>query len=209
MRVFLTGFAAFPGMPHNPSEKVARDLAARHWSQIDEMSACTLITSYGCVDAMAWAFIKGFAPRLCVHFGVDARATTLRVEQRAANILNPRLIDQDGRLPQSRLIDEGSPRHLYSRVNSGRLAGNLTQRGLPIDASSDAGAYLCNYLYYRSLQWSLKDQPRDVVFIHLPYPDDWRPLSNRDARRGHNLTYRQILASAQKTIHTLISTVSR
>ena len=45
----------------------------------------------------------------------------------------------------------------------------LRTAALPVEASSDAGDYLCNYAFYRALSDEASDRAsRPVAFLHLP-----------------------------------------
>ncbi|MGB6906255.1 MAG: hypothetical protein WBE04_03945, partial [Methyloceanibacter sp.] len=43
------------------------------------------------------------------------------------------------------------------------------QKGVPAATSRSAGTYLCNFLYYLSLDWAARQgTPCDACFVHVP-----------------------------------------
>ena len=204
-RVFVTGFSAFPGMPDNPSERIVRSLGDRRWPPGIEFGGCTLTTSYGSVDYVASAFLSGFNPDLAVHIGVAESATRLRVERFGRNYQDTGLVDFDGIRPPASLIDPQGPDVRQTGYPVERLVDILRRRGVPVDLSDDAGGYVCNYLYYRSLQWGAEETGTDAVFIHIPYPADWRPTAGwQPVGPAHRLTYRAIKQATETTILALM-----
>lgn len=91
---------------------------------------------------------------LCVHFGVDSKATTFRLEQCAYNEATFRVPDRAGWQPAQHLIEPalGLAHCLRTRLDVGALRERLAERGHPVEVSQDAGRYLCNWVYFRSLQ---------------------------------------------------------
>ena len=79
------------------------------------------------------------------------------------------------------------------------LARHLRTQDLPAGTSRSAGAYLCNFLYYLSLDWArAQGAPCDVTFVHLPPgPRQGGPLSEAELLRGAELILRYLLAFAQ------------
>jgi pyroglutamyl-peptidase len=94
------------------------------------------------------------------------------------------------------------------------LAQHLNEHGFAAETSRDAGGYLCNLLYYLSLEWAAR-QPEscEVLFVHIPPAEaDGGPFSDADLVRGAQAILRFVLASAEareSLASSLAATMSR
>jgi pyroglutamyl-peptidase len=130
-----------------------------------------------------------------VHFGLNKRATGFRIERFAHNTI-ARRADASAALPAARtVLAHGSPR-LHSALPARALAGHLNERGLAAAPSASAGRYLCNFLYYLSLDWAGRQEaPPLASFVHIPPRSaDGGPFSDADLVRGASEILRYILA---------------
>jgi pyroglutamyl-peptidase len=76
-----------------------------------------------------------------------------------------------------------------------RLAKHLRSRGVPAVASRSAGSYLCNFIYYLSLDWARRQQNHhDVCFVHVP---PRTLLSEPELMRGSELILGYLLTHAR------------
>jgi len=102
-----------------------------------------------------------------VMFGVATRARQVRVEQRARNRLA--LFPDAGRhRPATRTI---APHRdaMRNPLPVMRLVAAARTAGVAAAPSRNAGAYLCNYVYWRALEAAAgPDGPGAVIFIHVP-----------------------------------------
>ena len=137
----------------------------------------------------------GAVSSLFLHLGVNQRAVGLAIESRAFNNLTFRIPDNDGNQPLAQCMDASLPldaarftsfpiQEVISRLNRRQkrhqLRGALCCGGNDdvavstrpaVVESSDPGRYICNYLYYSSLQTCANitsSSACDVVFIHTP-----------------------------------------
>ena len=165
-RVLITGFGPFPGMPENPSAQLVAKLVEQVASAVDaEIHARILPTEWQATLLMPQLY-ESLQPHVMIHFGVDRRAGALRIERFAHNRTSPRA-DAAGALPLGPVIAPlGVERH-DTKVPAAKLAAHLRRSGLQAVASRSAGSYLCNFLYYHSLDWA---NERDclALFVHIP-----------------------------------------
>jgi pyroglutamyl-peptidase len=168
LRVLLTGFGPFPGIPENPSARLAETLAARSSDLDCELHARVLPTEWETVATLTPALCKTLQPHVMIHFGLSERAKAFRIERSAHNRTAPRA-DARGALPSSGVILAQRPDRLDTSLPAGVLAAHLKARGLAAAPSSSAGRYLCNFLYYLSLEWSARQAtPPLALFVHIP-----------------------------------------
>ena len=167
-RVLLTGFGPYPGVARNPSGWLAETLAARQPSHDCDLQARVLPTEWAAVAALTPRLHETLQPHVMIHFGVSSRAKTLCIERSAHNRAASR-IDACGATPGMPTISPGGAMRLDTRLPVKGLAAHLRTQGVAARVSRSCGRYLCNFLYYRSLQWA-QAQARDALFVHVPPP---------------------------------------
>jgi pyroglutamyl-peptidase len=195
-RVLLTGFGPFPGVADNPSAWLAETLAQRPPLDVNaELHARVVPTAWQAAQSMPRLY-QELQPQVMIHFGVSQRAKTFRIERFAHNRA-ARRADAHGVMPSGPTIQaEGAPR-IDSKLPAAALAAHLRACGVAAASSRSAGSYLCNFLYYHSLDWAARRQTdtRLVLFVHIPPLDS---VSPEVLLRGGHETLRFVLACQQK-----------
>lgn len=192
-RVLITGFGPFPGVTENVSgplaERLARSKLFSHPAY--PLHAELLPTDWQEVSTRGPRLLAGLKPRLILHLGLSQRARAFRIERSAHNRVMAKE-DARGALPlRSEILERGQPR-IDTPVPAIHIAKHLRSQGIPAIASRSAGSYLCNFLYYLSLDWALRQKrPCDVCFVHVPAP---ALLSETDILRGAELILSYLLA---------------
>ncbi len=185
-KVLLTGFGPFPGAPENPSAWLAETLASSPLARRPEVSlhAEVLPTEWAAVSARAPRLLETLKPQLILHFGLSRRARSFRIERSAHNRILPRA-DAAGALP-GRGSHPRRARPARLLFPADRLAAHLRQNGVAAAASRSAGRYLCNFLYYLSLDWARRQPtPCHAVFVHIPLAaPQGGPLHQAELLRG-------------------------
>jgi len=164
-RVLLTGFGPFPGVAENPSGWLAEALAAQGSTDCD-IHKHVLPTEWDTVAALTPRLHETVQPRLMIHFGVSPAAKGLRIERSAHNRAGPRA-DARGALPATPAISPQGATRLDTALPVTALAAHLRSQGHAAAASRSCGRYLCNFLYYRSLEWA-RANGGDALFVHVP-----------------------------------------
>jgi pyroglutamyl-peptidase len=168
--VLVTGFGPFPGAPTNPTQQLITRLARLRRPATAPLQLVThvLPTSYAAVDQQLTALIEKHQPDAIVMFGLAGRTKAVRIETLARNRITRVYPDIDRKIPPraSIVTGEGARR---GRGPFARLAAAVRESGLPVRLSRNAGAYLCNYGYWRALEQQPRAaSPRLVVFVHIP-----------------------------------------
>ena len=192
-RVLLTGFGPFPGVADNPSAWLAETLAERSARDVDaEFHARVVPTAWQEAQIMP-RFYEELQPHVMIHFGVSQRAKTFRIERFAHNRA-ARRGDAHGLMPSAPVIQAEGADRIATKLPAAALAAHLRTCGVAAASSRSAGSYLCNFLYYHSLDWALRQpDPRLVLFVHVPPRDSFSP---EPLLRGGYETLRFVLASA-------------
>ena len=198
MRVLITGFGPFPGAPFNPSARLVKALLRRRRPALDGIEICAHVfaTSYAAVDRDLPNLLAQ-QPDVVLLFGVAGRRRQLCIETRAQNAATLLFPDADGRKPSRDMITCRAPVALKSNAPFMRLLS--AARGcFPARLSRDAGTYLCNYIYWQSLQRTDKGRPL-VQFVHIP------PLRKTARRSGKTASFAQLVRAAEAILIALVS----
>jgi pyroglutamyl-peptidase len=144
-KVLLTGFEPWGEFKENPSGEVAAALGGQ-----------VLPVDFRKADAALRRLLKP-RPSAVVMLGLGAGRTSIDLELVARNL-------DDGGDRHKRPIEPDGPERRTSTLPIGYLLDRLRQAGLPAKPSLDAGAFLCNHVFYVAA--GLVDVP--CGFIHLP-----------------------------------------
>lgn len=166
-RVLLTGFGPYPGVAENPSGWLAETLAARK-SHHCNLYARVLPTEWQAIAELTPRLHETLQPDVMIHFGVSPRAKTLRIERSAHNRTASRA-DASGTISDTRVISPEGAMRLHTCLPVTQIATHLRTQGMAAHSSRSCGRYLCNFLYYRSLQWA-HAHGSDALFVHVPHP---------------------------------------
>jgi pyroglutamyl-peptidase len=169
--VLITGFGPFPGVAQNISAALVLRLgtvAPQHFPD-DVLNTIVLPTEWETGPALLEEALETFRPNVVIHFGVSDAATGFQIETQAVNRQQD-TVDAAGRRPHSECVRPNCPGVLPSTFPGEAIRKSLEEVGLPAVMSSDAGAYLCNAVLYRSLLATTHSGTslRLSGFIHVP-----------------------------------------
>ncbi len=90
---------------------------------------------------------------VCLHLGVDYKGQTFKLESTAFNDASFRIPDEGGYQPKKKQIDESKPfgERLSTSLNVKKICTKMEEKGFDVKVSGDAGRFVCNYLYWTSL----------------------------------------------------------
>lgn len=170
LKLLVTGFGPFPGVPINPAEDLIRHLTLHINPDRMGVHLKTHIfpTEWQKVREDLSDLFRTSKPDICLHFGYHKNAKGFRFETSAQNSTANR-VDACGCFPDSKQILKHCHRTLKTNLPLHSLAWQLTQRNIPTELSNNAGRYLCNYLYFLSLfQITQTSRETSACFIHIP-----------------------------------------
>lgn len=167
-RVLITGFGPFPGVPFNPTAQLAAELAAVRRPGLERVVRIAHVfeTSYAAVDRALPALLAEVRPDIILLFGLATRTPYVRIETQALNRRSALFADVRGCHPTNVAITPHAPIAVRSNAPHQRLAIAARQARVPARLSRNAGAYLCNYVYWRALE--LTGAEPLVQFVHVP-----------------------------------------
>jgi pyroglutamyl-peptidase len=202
MRIVIAGFGPFPGAPSNPSGRLAIALARRRRPALAgiEITSHVFATAYRAVDRDLPKLLAR-KPDVILIFGLAGRRREVCVETRARNTRSILFPDVHGYHPKHAVIEFGLPGALKGNAPFPRLLNVLRQNTLPARLSRDAGAYLCNYAYWRALRHARDGRPL-VQFVHIP----WVSGTPRRATSLRSLpTLSRLVAAGENLLIALIA----
>nr|CAI5828419.1 unnamed protein product [Callosobruchus analis] len=129
---------------------------------------------YGCVDSTVPSLWKQYNPLLVIHVGVSSSASKLTIEK-CAHGSGYHRCDAAGTRHTSNALQCNGPDCIYTEIDTDMICEHLNSTGSVKSCTScDAGRYLCEYIYYKSLSI---DHTRSL-FIHVPPID--QPYSTKE-----------------------------
>ena len=201
MRVLLTGFAPFPGVPINASMRLVPELvaAAKRRFPGTSVSAGLLPTEWVAAPRQMEILLAEVKPDLLLHFGVSSRARGFEIELRGQNRCDQQP-DAIGGLPSSSAVHDGGPNIMRASLPVAYIVSRLRRRGIRAFASRDAGGYLCNATLYNSLAKARGVPGRRVGFIHLPASLAKQGAAHGDPMGACPLTWTQALEGSLEVL---------
>lgn len=166
-KVILTGFGPFGEVKENPTQKLIELLKNEMQNELYQFFILPVSYEY-CSEWSSKNIDSNTS--LVVHFGVAANSKLIRIERTAKNLIGSSN-DVDGTSGQGK-ISESDSTIIQTGIDVPELVDSLCSSGMECEVSDDAGDYLCNYIFFKSLQVK-SDQ---VLFVHVP-PEKELPLS--------------------------------
>ncbi|KAF6039760.1 PGPEP1 [Bugula neritina] len=121
--------------------------------------------TYDAVQIIVPRLWEEYKPQLVVHVGVSHLAEELTIEKLAHNC-GYKSLDVNGKTAPSQCYSKTGAECLHTTLDVDKLCKDINDSSCLAMAlpSTDAGRYLCEYIYYASLSHSTSS----VMFIHVP-----------------------------------------
>ena len=173
--ILITGFEPFGGETVNASWEAAQKLEG--WRHGDTMAVARLLPcAYDASVKKLVEAIETLRPDALLMSGQAARRGVVCVERFAHNLDDATAPDNDGALRRGLRISRGAPEWLEASALVRTIASAINDTGIPARVSRNAGAFVCNHLYFGALQYlSDKRSPIPAVFVHLPVTPEQAP----------------------------------
>lgn len=166
MTIVVTGFDQFGGLSANPSQLIVEALARR--PPPPKLVTQVLPTEFVGSERKIRELIRRVRPEGCLCLGVAPGTAALQLERTAWNRGAGTEPDNVGNI-QNVPVVAGGAAHYRTHLPLEALATALLARQIAAKISDDAGAYVCNHLYYAALDEINGLGLRTVcAFIHLP-----------------------------------------
>lgn len=182
-RILVTGFVPFLKHGVNSSQRCVERLALAPPADV-ALSTLVLPVEFGRAFETLREHLAGLPtearPHAIVLTGMAAGARRVRLERLGVNLADCEAFAVSGRRPRPRpdnagaapidaQLVEGGALALPARADVKALGRALKARGLPVELSLSAGSYVCNDLYYRTLDHLARASAGTrCLFVHLP-----------------------------------------
>jgi len=157
MNLLFTGFKPFLKFSINPSEKIVNLLEINDFN----VHKAILPDDFKSLEVIYKELLIKHQPDFILNFGMNAKAFALELETFAINAAKDFL-----KAPET--IDENADLALKTSIDTYALAEQLRKEGIPARSSNHAGDFLCNFVFYKSLEYT-KKRGGQALFIHMPY----------------------------------------
>lgn len=165
MRVLLSGFTVFGSHGENSSQIITERFKETKIPGLDLHTAILPVAFSSSFDHLKIE-IDSFRPDVVICLGLAESRQKIEIEKVALNLIHCNQPDNEGVLLQDRKILEHGPDAYFSTLPI--KAMRETQGPFPKEMSLSAGAYVCNYVMYRVLNYTEGKGIR-AGFIHLPH----------------------------------------
>ena len=151
MRLLVTAFEAFGNDKINPSMEVLNYISE---------DKIILPVSYAKAKEELYTAIEKYKPTFILSLGLAGKRTNISIEEVATNLMAASVPDNDGITKNEKILDGKDT--LYTNVDIENLISKLKDEN--VYKSCDCGKYICNEVYYLSLN-ALSGS---ALFVHLP-----------------------------------------
>ena len=176
MKILVTGFEPFQGVPENPSG-LLMDEAERWFPHVKDPSclslrSAVLPTEYEGCETRIKALLEEFPADVVLGTGVHRERELVHLESTAANLDDSKRADNAGISRHGSEIIKGGDGVLKGNLEWESLLSDLEKAGILAVMSHDTGSFVCNHFYYWLChRCRLEIVPDKVGFIHLPVQD--------------------------------------
>ncbi|KGN51794.1 uncharacterized protein LOC105435561 [Cucumis sativus] len=180
--IHVTGFKKFHGVAENPTEAIVSDLKAF----VEEkglpagvtLGSCTVLDAAGdgALPVLQKVLESGVSnvtetnKVVWLHLGVNSGSTRFAIEWQAVNEATFRYADEHGWQPQKLpIVSEDGEISMIRKTSCSALVilEKLKAKSYNVILSTDAGRFVCNYVYYHSLRFA-EQKGHKSLFVHVP-----------------------------------------
>ena len=204
LRILLTGFGPFPGAPYNPTQPLVKRLLQLRRPAFSDVERTGHIfpVAYRAVDRELPQLLAKHRPHALLMFGLASRTSYLRIETRARNAVTTLWPDADHTRLRKGSISGGADALMFG-PHTARLLRAADSTGVDARASRDAGSYLCNYLSWRAIEATRRDNgPALAAFAHIPPLARCGARPHRDA--AHRITLEDLVDAGEAMLLELV-----
>ena len=164
----MTGFEPYWNYPENSSWVVAQEVATHDITGIRICTELMPVSFHRVATALRKA-IDQHTPDLIIMLGQSGGSDRVKLERIAINMMDSKLPDNDGYLPDEETIDADGVSALFTNTAIKELRTTIEQLGIKVKISNSCGLYVCNRIYYEALSITQSRPSTQALFVHLPY----------------------------------------
>lgn len=166
-KVLVTGFLPFLGERVNPSAIILEWIQNEFGDRVDTV---LLPVSFRQAPEIVRKHLLDKNFDLILMLGQAGGRSRINLERVALNWVESNHPDEEAFKPDQGFILPEGEAALFSSLPLTKWKDDLLVENLPVEISLSAGGYVCNFLYYQTLQWLREGQKSaSACFIHVPY----------------------------------------
>lgn len=167
MKILVTAFEPFGTIKTNSSLEVVNKIISKH-----ELKKVILPVKLNTSYEILQQEIMKFNPEIIILCGQAASRKVISIETTARNLITKKVsLEDEVDLNNSSIIEnnssiiENNTTSYYSKFLVEEALSRLVSLNIPAELSADAGEYICNALYFKTMHYH---QNIPSVFIHFP-----------------------------------------
>ncbi|XP_065059573.1 pyroglutamyl-peptidase 1-like [Rhopilema esculentum] len=190
-KVLVTGFGPFQGHSVNASWESVKELQKGKFTSDVTIHIAEIPVAYKYVEDNLYKLEKELNPDLIMHVGVSSIGHCVQIEEFAHSTGYTKQ-DVEGCIPDESSI---GPKCLKTSLDISELRMFCDKHACSctIESSTDAGRYLCEYIYYTSLNANIAP----ALFVHVPCLD--APYSKEELAETLRLIVLAALSQISRT----------
>ncbi len=171
-KLLFTGFEPFGDWQSNPSFDALKFAADDGLFDAPDLAVeiAEIPVDYDRAFYAVERLVESIKPTAIVHFGLHGGMgrgrDVIYVETTARNRNRASKPDNAGVQRDTSVISTNEPDTISTTLPASALRNALSRAGFSVETSDDAGGYLCNFLFFRTL--SAYGQQIPCGFIHVP-----------------------------------------
>ena len=200
MKIVVTGFGIFRDYTFNPSWEAVSGLPDV-WNEEKHTLYCEQIpVEYDFVLQKVPSKWKEIDPDFIVHVGVSHLADKLTLEKQAHNTGYDKPDVSSKCPPDKCCVPECPDTGRASCLDMEKLMASVNEDcskqslGVEVCVSEDAGHYLCDFVYFKSLH-AMKGKS---LFVHVPEVGEGKPYSVQQMTSGLSVIIKNIISQMDK-----------
>lgn len=183
MRCLITAFNAFGEFAQNPSELAIKAINCEqiYHQDLDETVKMETLVLESCCEKL-WQPVEKAVKEtanealVIIHTGLASSRDAISLERFALNTRDYRIADNYGHMHNDEYLVDSAENALRTNLPILNIENHLRQNNFYCNISNNAGTFLCNEIYFKSLHHFQSQYFRpleksvSVIFVHLPDP---------------------------------------
>lgn len=161
MNILITAFEPFENINTNSSLEVLRKVDIKKDNIIKLILPVKLNTSFDILKEK----IDYLKPDIIILTGQASKRNKISIETKAKNKISKKTSIEDEVDLKNQTIIDNNIDSLYSKFPTNEAFKKLKALNIPVELSENAGEYICNSLYFKTMYY-YSNIPS--VFIHFP-----------------------------------------
>ena len=175
-RLLVTGFVPFSIHETNISEQILETLSTKGISGVEIETSLLNVDEHGS-QVVSERLYGGDSFAAILHLGLSEKAEKIQLERFGKNRYGMKIPDNSGRQIREGEILIGS-KDFVETLAPIHLIEEIIHEFDEVCWSEDAGVFICNETYYRTLIAAIESDSSNVLFAHLPQ-EYWVPKNRQ------------------------------